>query len=104
MATSPNVASRDDDPAHPNFDGIVFYPTTDRGGIVATPVSGQRTPPVSYLPLVSAMDAAVRIGETIDGIRKADRDSYLADYLDTILTDLADAIELCRPEATDGQG
>lgn len=98
MATSPNVASRDDDPAHPNFDGIVFYATTDRTGIVATPESGQQKPPVSFLPIPFAINTAAEIGDLIRRVRRVDPACYLADYLDAMLDDFAAAIEACRPE------
>jgi hypothetical protein len=95
---SPNAPTRDDDPAHPNFDGIVFYATTDKLGIVATPATGQRRPPVTYMPIPVAVLAAGAIADQIASIRAADPQSYLADYLDDMLRDLLDAIESCRPE------
>jgi hypothetical protein len=89
---------RDDDPPHPNFDGIVFYATTDKAGIVATPATGQSRPPVSYLPLAVAMASAADIFGLIERIRGADPKSYLAEYLDDMMMDLTAAIEACRPE------
>lgn len=99
MVTSPNAPTRDDDPAHPNFDGIVFYATTDRAGIIATPATGQSTPPISYLPLAFAIIAGASLQSVIARIREADPKSYLADYLDDMLSDLSDAISICEEAA-----
>ena len=98
MAVSPPAPTRDDDPPHPNFDGIVFYPTTDKSGIVVTPASGQRTPPVSYLPFAAAAATAAELSDQIVRIRRADAASYLADYLEDMVQDLNDAIAACQPE------
>jgi hypothetical protein len=98
MAAPPSAPVRDDDPAHPNFDGIVFYATTDKNGIVATPATGQRKPPVTYLPLPVAVLTATELAAQVERIRGADAASYLADYLDDMLSDLTDAIESCRVE------
>lgn len=98
MASSPTAPTRDDDPPHPNFDGIVFQATTDKGGVVAYPASGQLLPPVSFLPVPVAILAAKDLTMLILRIRGGDPKSYLADYLDTINDDLAAAIEACRPE------
>jgi hypothetical protein len=99
MATSPPAASRDDDPVHPNFDGIRFQATTDHKGVIAVPISADRMPPVTYLPAELAAIIAVDIAATIERIREADPQSYLADFLDDMLNDLTDAIETCRGEA-----
>jgi hypothetical protein len=101
MAASPNAPTRDDDPPHPNFDGIVFYATTDRAGIVATPASGQSRPPVSFLPLDVAVGFAAEISDQVIRIRRVDPASYLAAYLEDMLDDFTDAIQACRPTPKD---
>ena len=100
MATSPTAPLRDDDPPHPNFDGIVFRATTDKSGVVVQPASAQVAPPISFLPIEIALLAATDLTGLILRIRGGDPKSYLADYLDTINDDLTAAIEACRPEQT----
>lgn len=95
---SASATVRDDDPQHPNLDGIRFQATTDRGGIIAVPTSADRMPPVSYLPIPVAVAAMADLTDVIARIRGADAQSYLADFLDDMLTDMAAAIEACRPE------
>lgn len=98
MAESPNAPARDDDPVHPNFGGIVFFATTDKAGVIATPATGQTTPPVSFLPLTAATATAGDVAALIASIRVADPKSYLADFLDEMLEDFTSAIHACRPE------
>jgi hypothetical protein len=90
--------TRDDDPPHPNFDGIVFYPTTKRDGVVVTPSTGQSIPPISFLPIETAIASSLEISDLIIRIRRADPKSYLADYLDDMLQDFTDAIAACKPD------
>jgi hypothetical protein len=101
MALSPTVPTRDDDPPHPNFDGIYFQATTDRTGVVAMPMSAQNAPPVSFLPLPVAINLAAEISDQIIRIRRVDPASYLATYLEDMLDDFTDAIEACRPTPKD---
>ena len=97
---SMTAPTRDDDPVHPNFEGIAFFPTTDKTGVIATPASGQTAPVVSYIPLAEADTVAKAVSDVIDLVRFHDRRSYLADYLDDMLEDFRDAIGICRVEAT----
>jgi len=98
MATSPTVATRDDDPPHPNLDGIRFQATTDQTGIIAVPMSADSRPPVSYLPVPFAVATGAELGDLIMRIRRVDPHSYLATFLDGVLEDLTDAIDACRPQ------
>jgi len=98
MASSPIAQRRDDDPPHPNFDGIIFRATTDRSGIVISAASAQVAPPFSFLPLGAAIRTAADLGDVIERVRAADPQSYLADFLETCLDDFSAAIAACKPE------
>lgn len=95
------MTQRDDDPVHPNWDGIAFHPSTDRSGVVATPTSALSTPPYTYMTITDAVTTLGDIRAVIYGLESKDRRSYLAWFLGVVADDLADAIELCRPKEED---
>lgn len=85
------------DPIHPNWDGIAFQATTDKRGVVITPVSAQTQPPYTYLPLASAIAVYGDLRAVVHGIEAADAQSYFGVFLTEVCDDLAAAIEGCRP-------
>jgi hypothetical protein len=91
------MTTRDDDPVHPNYDGIRFQATTDRTGVIAVPISAQTMPPVSFMPVVDAMKVTGELAELIAFVRKIDEASYLADFLSDVFADLTEAVEACAP-------
>jgi hypothetical protein len=86
---------RDDDPVHPNYDGIRFQATTDKSGVIAVPVAAQTLPPISYIPVGDALILGEHLSILIADIRRIDERSYFADFLDDALHDLTEAIEAC---------
>jgi hypothetical protein len=91
------MATRDDDPVHPNYDGIRFQATTDKLGVIAVPISAQTMPPVSVFNLTNAGHIANELADLIAFIRGMDERSYLADFLSDVFADLTEAIEACAP-------
>jgi hypothetical protein len=89
------MAQRDDDPVHPNYDGIRFQATTDKLGVIAVPISAQTVPPVSFMRVVDAVDVHAQLQALINVVRALDPASYFADFLDDAREDLADAITTC---------
>lgn len=104
MATSPTAPMRDDDPPHPNFDGISFRATTDKSGVIVTPTSAATMPPVSFIPVALAIGRTGQIFSLIESIRADDPKSYLADFLDDMLDDFMAAIAACKPEPAADEG
>ena len=66
------MTARDDDPVHPNLDGIRFQATTDRSGIIAVATSAQTRPPVSYLPVGDAVLVVTDLDGIIGRLRAVD--------------------------------
>lgn len=87
------------DPVHPNWDGIAFRATTDRRGVVVTPTSAQTTPPYTFLPVAEALAVATDMRSLVALIRRSDRDSYLAWFLEEVTDELVGAIKACEPPA-----
>ena len=94
------MKSEADDPTHPNWDGITFRPTTDHMGVVVIPTSAQSMPPYTYLPIPDAIQALGDLRAVIYGLEAKDRKSYFAHFLETVASDLSDAILQCRPDPT----
>jgi hypothetical protein len=91
------MPDRDDDPIHPNFDGIAFRVTTDRKGILAMPTHADRAPPYSYLTIIQAEELAGALGDLVDAARGIDGQSYAADFFGEVLEELRSAISACEP-------
>lgn len=92
------MTQRDDDPAHPNYDGIMFQAVTDRTGIVCTPTSAQTAPPVTYMPLAHAKDFSVAVRALVADLHMLDPANYAASYFEDMADDLDAAIRVCDPE------
>jgi hypothetical protein len=82
----------DDDPVHPNFDGISFNPTTDGKGVVVHPASGQTQFPLTYLTIKEATGLYDQLRDMRAGELDRDPKSYVAAFLATIMEDLSDAL------------
>lgn len=89
------MPQRDDDPVHPDYDGIQFQAVTDKSGVVVRPACGNVLLVSSFLTVVQAIELAADLAELIAHLRLHDPRSYAAGFFDAVNDDLKAAISDC---------
>lgn len=90
------MPQRDDDPIHPNFDGIQFQAVTDKRGVIVIPASGNTQLVASYLSVGEGNALVDQITKLIDLLHEGDPKSYAAEFFERIAEDLISALADCE--------
>lgn len=90
------MPQRDDDPVHPNFDGVQFQAVTDKRGIVVRPTCGNTQLVASFMSVTEAHNLANGLAAMITDMRRGDPMNYLATFFETVLDDLNSAVSDCE--------